>query len=201
MEDTKERLGRKDRVLLSKAMSLRLRHRPGRFGLTLDGEGFAPLDDLVRSLVRWKEWMDADAVLEVVRRCEKGRFETRGGGVRCVYGHSFDEPIITYPPTQPPEIIFHGTSRSVLDGIMRDGLRPMGRQYVHLSTQTDMALHVGRRRDRDPVILTVRSGDAHRNGIRFYFANDLVVLADHVPPRYLVIPSGTRDGTSSETVT
>ena len=185
-----DRLSNSDRVRLSKAMSLRLRHRPGHFDLTLDAQGFVGIEELVQSLTQWKRWVDSGRVLEVVRRCDKGRFEVRGDRVRCVYGHSFEQPRIVYPSSEPPAILHHGTPRRVLDRILAEGLRPMGRQYVHLSTDPAVAVQVGQRRAGEAVILRVRAGEAHRDGVPFYVASPLVILADHVPPEYLDLPSG-----------
>jgi putative RNA 2'-phosphotransferase len=36
--------------------------------------------------------------------------------------------------SKPPAILYHGTSPSAAKNIMSEGLRPMNRQYVHLST-------------------------------------------------------------------
>ena len=62
---------------------------------------------------------------------------------------------ISKEPVIPPDILYHGTTHKALDAIMNDGLKPMGRQYVHLSGDTDTAIRGGRRRDNDPVILVV----------------------------------------------
>jgi RNA:NAD 2'-phosphotransferase (TPT1/KptA family) len=43
----------------------------------------------------------------------------------------------------------------------------MRRQYVHLSLDAAMAMQVGKRKAREPVILGVRAGEAHRTGVRF----------------------------------
>ena len=61
----------------------------------------------------------------------------------------------------------------------------MCRQYVHLSIDTDTAVQVGKRRDDSPVILVIDSHKAYTDGISFYKGNDKVVLADHVPARYI----------------
>jgi putative RNA 2'-phosphotransferase len=61
----------------------------------------------------------------------------------------------------------------------------MNRQYVHLSADIDTARQVGRRKDSHPVILQVLAGQAHGHGITFYQGNDLVWLADDVPPDFI----------------
>ena len=61
----------------------------------------------------------------------------------------------------------------------------MGRQYVHLSLDTETALTVGRRKAAAPVLLHVDAARAASEGIRFYLGNEKVWLADAVPARYL----------------
>jgi len=61
----------------------------------------------------------------------------------------------------------------------------MGRQYVHLSLDTETALAVGRRKAAAPVLLHVDAARAASGGIRFYLGNEKVWLADAVPARYL----------------
>ena len=174
----------KARARISKLMSYILRHGPEKFKLLLDPEGFVPMDDLLQALGTKVRGISKETVLEVVKRCEKGRFEVRGEDIRACYGHSI--PIrVEYEPVEPPEILLHGTARRFVDDIMKEGLRPMDRQYVHLTVREDFAREVGRRRDRDPAILKVAALKAHRDGIKFYKANDNFYLADQIPARYI----------------
>ena len=85
----------------------------------------------------------------------------------------------------PPEILFHGTTDRAIDLIMADGLKPMSRQYVHLSVDTATARQVGSRKGGTLVILQVAALHAHQNGVQFYEGNNAVWLADSVPPAYL----------------
>jgi putative RNA 2'-phosphotransferase len=68
---------------------------------------------------------------------------------------------------------------------MKQGLLPMGRQYVHLSVDEKTALQVGRRKDEHPVILKIASQKAYSAGITFYKGNEIVWLADKVPPAFI----------------
>jgi putative RNA 2'-phosphotransferase len=85
----------------------------------------------------------------------------------------------------PPPILYHGTSQRALAAIRREGLRPMGRQYVHLSPDPETATLVGARHDEQPVILTVRAAEAHAAGVVFHQADEAVYLAKHVPAEFI----------------
>ena len=48
-------------------------------------------------------------------------------------------------PSEPPEILWHGTAEKYVASIDRTGLRPGNRMYVHLSADEQTAEQVGRR--------------------------------------------------------
>ena len=83
-------------------------------------------------------------------------------------------------------MLFHGTSASVVPTILREGLRPMSRQYVHLSADSETAYAVGRRRRGEVVVLVVDAAAAHAAGVTFRLGGDGIWLADAVPPEYVV---------------
>jgi putative RNA 2'-phosphotransferase len=87
----------------------------------------------------------------------------------------------------PPDILYHGTSRRNLLSIMKQGLKSMGRQYVHLSTDIDAATAVGKRRNERPAILRINSKTAYDDGVLFYKGSDTIWLSENVLSRYLEI--------------
>ena len=175
---------------ISKPMSLMLRHEPEKFGLTLDAQGFATFEDLARAIAK-KTGASAPEIRQVVRESEKQRFEiVEQDGVekiRARYGHSV-EGDVSYEPVEPPVVLFHGTSRGAIEAIRREGLKAMARQKVHLSIDRETALMVGRRHDSQPVLLTIRAGEAHQAGAKFYSPEPRVFLADEVEAKWINFP-------------
>ncbi len=176
---------------LSKFLSLILRHQPERFALAIDGEGWASLSEVMEILkglpnFRWATRADVMTVVEE-GTADKCRFEVAGNRIRARYGHSFDQPI-RYESCVPPSVLYHGTSQRALAAIHREGLRPMERQYVHLSSDPETAVRVGARHDEEPVILTVRAAEAHAAGVVFHQADEAVYLVKHVPVEFLDLP-------------
>ena len=70
---------------------------------------------------------------------------------------------------------------------MKKGLLPQERQYVHLSSDVETAILVGQRRDDEPVLLKINALEAWNEGIKFYFANEKIWLADYIPNKYISI--------------
>jgi putative RNA 2'-phosphotransferase len=176
-------------VSLSKFLSLMLRHQPHKFGLTLDAEGFAPLEDVLRALRAHAPEVTADELRAVVELVEpdKKRFTIVDQDIRANYGHSLDERI-RHAAAIPPPILLHGTTEATARIILREGLSPMRRQYVHLTDDRALAMRVGARRG-PPVLLTVDALVAHEAGVAFYRANESFWLADSVPAQWLRMAS------------
>jgi len=177
-------LGREERVRLSKKMAGLLRHYPDRYGLRVDREGWARIDDLVRALHRIPgySWVRREHVLEVAMLDEKGRYEVRGERIRARYGHSIQVDPGYEELSRPPPTLYHGTTMRRLPSIRRRGLLPMKRRMVHLSLTPSDALETGRRHGPDVVILEVDVECMRRRGIPLYRAGPRVVTTPHVPP-------------------
>ena len=172
---------------MSKAVSHALRHVPDQYGITLDEEGWTPVEALLAGLRRRRrEWRDLSPrnLEEMNARASKQRFEFSEGNIRALYGHSL-QARIQKREAEPPPTLYHGTGPDAARLILREGLKPMRRQYVHLSATVEMAREVGRRKAAQPVILTVRAAEAHLAGITFYAEANGVWLADAVPPDYI----------------
>jgi putative RNA 2'-phosphotransferase len=82
----------------------------------------------------------------MIARSDKIRFELKDDKIRALYGHSSTLCIkVNKIPSKSPTILYRGTSHLVIDPIMSEGLRPMNRQYVHLCTDENTAIQVGKR--------------------------------------------------------
>lgn len=172
---------------LSKKMSHALRHAPERYGLTLDEHGWVAIDDLLAALrsrrAAWRDLTRAD-IEQMMAAADKQRYAIDGDNIRAQYGHSVKQKIIKQPQT-PPDVLYHGTSPKSLDAIMREGLRPMRRQYVHLSADRETAEIVGRRHHAKPSILVVDAPRAHAAGVTFYREENGIWLSEPVPADFL----------------
>jgi len=175
-----------NRVKVSKLMAYILRHSPGEFGLKPDREGFVPLDELLKALRAVYPDVTEDFVREIVKRDPKGRYEIRGGKIRARYGHSFKVKLDHEEDTES-RVLYHGTPRRNLPRIMREGLRPMRRQFVHLSTSREEAIETGRRHGRDVVLLIIDADCLRRKGLRVYKAGKHVRIVERVPPECIIL--------------
>lgn len=171
---------------LVRVLAFALRHHPLRFGVALDDDGFAGLDELVVG-IRFShyDWatIDRQQVEDAIRDIDPERFEVRDGLVRARYGHS----VALGSPGErrtPPPVLLHGTSVDAVDAVLTTGLRPMNRAFVHLTTDPDYAAQVLTAKGRG-VVLRVRADEAAAAGVEFFRANPHVWLARGVPTVFI----------------
>jgi putative RNA 2'-phosphotransferase len=176
-------------VELSRLVSHALRHEPWVYELELDAAGWVPVGELLAAIREvgpaW-EHVGRDDLALMVASSSKRRHEIDGDRIRALYGHSVPGRIVKVEAV-PPAMLFHGTSPRAWETIRTGGLMPMGRQYVHLSTDLATAVQVGRRKADVPVLLGIRAGEASAQGVRFWQGNEMVWLADAVPAGFIAV--------------
>jgi putative RNA 2'-phosphotransferase len=175
-----------DRVVkISKFLSLVLRHQPDRIGLKVDHAGWITVEELLEACRSHEFPLTLAELKEVVVGSDKQRFSFSedGSKIRANQGHSIGVEL-GYQPTEPPEVLYHGTVERFLKSIFDGGLSKGKRHHVHLSARFETAQAVGARRGV-PVILRVMSGPMYRDGYQFFCSENGVWLTDYVPPSYL----------------
>ena len=177
---------------ISKLISLVLRHHPEKLGLTLDAHGWVDTKALIEAINAIQPF-DMEHLERIVQTDNKQRyaFSPDKARIRANQGHSIPVDLELTPRT-PPAVLWHGTGERFVNAIMREGLKPMGRQYVHLSSDADTAVKVGRRHGK-PVLFTVDAARMASDGLLFYRSENGVWLTDGVPPQYLRIRSNMPD--------
>lgn len=167
---------------LSKTLSFILRHKPEDFGLTMNQYGWVNVQSLVDAL-----GINIPTLVGIVNEDSKGRYEFASNTtvIRATQGHSrpVDLSLIEFPkPLQGT--IFHGTAERFVSSIIEQGILKGSRQYVHLSTDTEVAKDVGGRHGK-PVVLVLDTDQMYEDGIKFYQSVNNVVLCDYVDPKYI----------------
>ncbi len=177
-------------ISTSKFLSLILRHQPEKIGLSLDANGWANLDELLRLSAAKGRWFTRALIEEVVATNDKQRFvfnEDRSM-IRANQGHSVSVNLGLVPVTPPP-VLFHGTATRFLESIRQQGLLKGNRQHVHLSPDESTASKVGQRHGK-PVVLKIAAGKMQLVGHSFYRSDNGVWLTEQVPPAFLeVVPA------------
>lgn len=168
----------------SKLIALVLRHKPEELGLTMDSHGWISAQSLIDKLNERKPFTRA-MLEQIVREDKKQRyaFSRDGAFIRANQGHSIPVDLELIPQT-PPDYLWHGTSMGAfLHHIALDGLKPMSRQYVHLSESYETAIAVGKRHG-PPILIAIDARQMRIDGHTFFKSENGVWLTEYVPPKY-----------------
>jgi putative RNA 2'-phosphotransferase len=170
---------------ISRFLTFLLRHRPKDYPLDFDPRGFVEWREVVLMVQERFYDVTEEQIRAVVADSEKKRFELRNDKVRATYGHSFpielDEEVV-----EPPAKLYYGTARDLAQSMLRHGLKPRDRRYVHLSVTAEEAESVARRQDPLPAIIVVDAQAAHGEGLRFHASGPLF-LVEVVPAKFLSV--------------
>jgi len=181
---------------LSKFLSLILRHKPEILNIRLRKDGFVDLEELIEKIKKRKgfTWVRISDIKRLIEQDKRKRFEIviKDGKklIRARYGHSKNLPVsITYEKVKLGEVkyLYHGTRADVLPWILKEGLKPMARKYVHLSASPDDAIEVAKRRRGKTVILKIDAEEFIKEGGEIFKATEKVYLAKEIPPKYIHI--------------
>jgi putative RNA 2'-phosphotransferase len=185
---------------ISKTMSYALRHNPKQYGLELDEYGAVDINVFLEGL-RKKEKKCKDLTIQeiedIVKTCPKQRYILEDGKIRARGGHNKDLGFrVKKEVATPPDILYHGTNPDTVFTILKEGLKPMGRQNSNMSADIETAINVGRRKCKkheEPVILVIdakqvlkdNEGLKDEDKIEFYLeaVNTYSVIA--MPAKYI----------------
>jgi len=168
----------------SRFMSLILRHKPEAIGIHLDEHGWANVDELIDGIAKTHEF-NMEILEEIVRTDNKKRYSFNEDKtlIRANQGHSI--PVdVELEKKEPPKYLFHGTGEKYRESIEKMGLIPKSRLYVHLSSDTETAVSVGKRHGK-PIVYRVSSEAMQKDGYEFYQSVNGVWLTKEVPVKYL----------------
>lgn len=188
-------MDRRERQRFEKLLFAMLASRPDAFGLVLQEGSWIPFKELHHTIL-------AEPGFGHVRRTTLKQF-------LALYrpdGFEWDESrlrvrpelqkadLTSYPPSYPPERLYVAIRPSSHVYVRTHGLQPRGgRDRVILATSTEMALRIGRRKDRESVTVTVAARQAWDQGTGFERAGEELYLAEAVPAECLVLPLLHRD--------
>jgi putative RNA 2'-phosphotransferase len=178
----------KDYSKISKFLSLLLRHSPDTIHLTMDENGWVSIQQLIDNALKYKNMnLDIETIKDVVATSDKQRFiiDVTGKRIRANQGHSISVDLELKNVT-PPDTLYHGTSDRFLETILKDGLKPMSRQHVHLSATKETAVIVGKRHGK-PIVLQIDCKSMNEAVIKFYLSENNVWLVDYVHPKFISI--------------
>lgn len=175
-----------DKNRTSKFLALILRHKPEEIGISLDEHGWADVNELVAGIAKTQPFT-LEQLEKIVASDEKQRYSFNEDKtlIRANQGHSI--PVdVGLEERVPPEYLFHGTGEKYVFSINVQGLIPKSRLYVHLSSDYETAVKVGKRHGK-PFVYRISAGEMKKDGYKFYLSVNGVWLTKKVPVQYLMV--------------
>ena len=175
------------KTLQSKYISYLLRHHPEDGNLVLDRNGWCDTNALIKALQKENKDFSLEDLISIVDTDSKQRysFNEDKSLIRANQGHSTTQVNVEFKEVIPPDVLYHGTAKRFLEPIYKEGLKPMERQYVHLSRDYETAVKVGKRHGSVAVI-KINCKKMVENGIKFYLSENGVYLTKKVLPKYFL---------------
>jgi len=172
---------RQQRQSLHRFLDYVLGHRPDEFGLIADEQGFIPLKDLLRALSEEEGWKHVRLrhIEDMMRETDE-RFEIKDKLIR-VWPRDTHLQLGPLEPVLPPKLLYHAARRKGYPSILEHGLSPGAKPWVPLAVNPELALRLGRRRDTQPILLTIQAAKAADRRIPFYRPQELIYLVDSLP--------------------
>jgi putative RNA 2'-phosphotransferase len=152
----------------------------------MDRQGWVDIQQLIDNANKYKNLhLDIETVKLVVETNDKQRFIISDDGkkIRANQGHSISIDLGITPQT-PPDELYHGTATRFINSIKKDGIKPISRQYVHLSKTMEIAETVGKRHGK-VIVLHIDAKLMNEEGHMFYLSENNVWLVDFVPKKYI----------------
>lgn len=165
----------------SRYLSKLLRHNPEN--LEMDKNGYVSVDQVLSKLN-----ITIDILNEIVESNDKQRFAYNDDKtkIRANQGHSLDVDIDDLKIMSTCSFLFHGTDANLNSVIMKEGLKKMNRQYVHMSYDLLTAKKVGKRKNKNVIIYYIDAGQMIKDGLEIFKSKNGVYLTDYVDPKYIV---------------
>jgi putative RNA 2'-phosphotransferase len=160
---------------------------PDTFGLVPDGQGFIPVAEMLKA-IQEEGWSGVRRKDLTVLSYHLGRpvMEFQDHLVRASDRSRIDE---LREPDEYPGLLYAPVRRRAYETVKQHGLRPHGHPgKVVLYATRELARRVGRRKDAEPVIVTVAVKQSQGMGKTFQQFGENIFLTDALPPECCQLP-------------
>jgi putative RNA 2'-phosphotransferase len=165
---------------LSKFIGYILGQKPDEFGLVPDENSFFKIKDFLKAL--WEEdgfrnirRSDLD---EILLTLPKPSFEIHDQLIRATDREQLPKMI---PSHQTPKLLYTCVRQKAHQFALEKGIFPVGHTQVVLSSDSEMAEKIGRRYEKEPVMLIVQVEKSIEQGVIFNQFGDKIFITNWIP--------------------
>ena len=166
---------------LSKLISYVLGRSPAEFGLVPDPDGFVKLKEFLKAISEEDglKYVRRSNINEILTTLPDPPIEIKNDFIRAIHRDKLPE---LRPAQSLPKLLFTCVRRKAYPVVLEKGIFPMGFSHVILSSEPEMAKRMGKRKDLEPVLLSVQTRISMDRGIVFYEAGDPLFLTESISP-------------------
>ncbi|MGQ9920265.1 MAG: RNA 2'-phosphotransferase [Desulfobacca sp.] len=173
---------------LAKLLDYILSRRPDEFGLVLDSQGRLAIKELLRALAQEEGWsyVRRSHLEEVVNLLRPGSLAMDQTYIWAVQPGPAE--LRAAAPTWPPPLLYRAITAKSHEVVATRGLQPQEKRELVLAATPELALRLGRRRDPQPVLVTVQAQRAAKQGQEFFPYGEGLYLSGAIAPEFLQLP-------------
>ncbi len=157
-----------------------LEHNPYEFGLIPDKDGYVKLKELIQAVNEEEGWkhINKSHVDDLLYLFPDSPIELSDTIIRAKNGIKYPKPV--YADNIPGEV-YAAIRQKAQYHVYKNGLSAADNSFVIMSSKKEIAHKIGKRKDKDPIILSINTTLAEDYGVFFYKAGDSIYLAKQIP--------------------
>lgn len=170
----------KDAKQLLKLLNYILGRQPDEFGLVPDQDGFVKIKELLQAINEESGWkyVRRHHLDEILLSIPAPTIEIKSDSIRATNR----ERLVRLELVQsPPQFLYVCIRRKAHLVVLEKGVFPMGSAQVILSSNIEMALRMGKRKDSHPVLLTVHGQKMIIQGSTLRQLGEILYLVEKIP--------------------
>jgi len=178
----------REREQLKGFLTYILGRNPYEFGLVPDDNGFVKIKDLLKVMNEEESWghVKQQSIDELIIALSDPGIEIEDSLIRATDRENILKPVLC---ETAPRLLFAGIRKKAHGHVLEHGILPYDNlMFVILSSDKTMAERIARRKDPQPLIITVNTLDAENLGVMFFSAGGSLYLARQIPLKSFTAP-------------
>jgi len=175
---------------LEKILFAMLGRQPDAFGVVLDEGGWFSIKELHQAVMKETGFhhITPRGLIQFFSLYRPEKFEWQENHVRVRL--ELQGPDLTiYKESTPPELLYVSIRSKAHAHVIARGLQSINnKKWIVLSTEKEVALKIGMRRDRNPIIAEVMALKSNKAGVVYRKAGKLLYLVESLDPQWMNIP-------------
>jgi putative RNA 2'-phosphotransferase len=153
---------------------------PHEFGLVPDADGFVKIKEFIQAIIETDGWRHVriSHINDMMLMMPDPPVEVDETRIRAKDRSHLPE---LKHCENPPRLLYIGIKQKSYSAILTDGIHPTFHSRVVCFSDPAMAVRVGKRRDPDPILLTIHVDSMKKEGVAIFESGEDIYLTDIIP--------------------